>query len=345
MLPPPDPFCTIPGDEPGGSHVVFGSDNNPPLPPDFFGPGSEPFEGTVTLRGEPLGPTPWGEFEDADTLILRPSDPFDRCDLVVPGDMRFVNWEIIALNLVSLEPLVVTYNGGLYTELWTLQMTRSSFGDHTGLAVATKTHTNGGIYHFDTAWQPSYVFTRVSDGHQVTLDVGLLGGDLLEYQAMGGQWVHSALPGLQLLAPSDPRFVPGVEETIPGDPGSQDIRVMQLQELFGAGVLAFRPTMRDVSGFVMPPASEASLQVVPNPFNPVTKISFEVERSGPVSLRIFDLQGRLVRTLVQSDMSAGRKEIPWYAQDDCGRRVASGVYLSVLRTTGSVQTAKMAVLK
>ena len=80
---------------------------SPPIPADFFGPGSDPFDGQVCLEGEPLGATPFGEFGEADTLIRRPWDPFDRCALPL-GVPVPVMAEVVALSLKSTAPITVT---------------------------------------------------------------------------------------------------------------------------------------------------------------------------------------------------------------------------------------------
>src|SRR5262249_38350695 len=82
----------------------------------------------------------------------------------------------------------------------------------------------------------------------------------------------------------------------------------------------------------------------PNPFNPTTLLRFDVPRSGPVWLRVFDVAGQNVRTLVAGEsMPAGSYQRSWDGRDDHGRSVASGVY--VVRVDGSAEhAAQRAVL-
>ncbi len=69
------------------------------------------------------------------------------------------------------------------------------------------------------------------------------------------------------------------------------------------------------------------LQNHPNPFNPQTTISFDLPRPAAVSLRVFDVSGRLVRALLEGEVVAeGRQEVVWDGRDDGGRRVGSGTY-------------------
>jgi len=85
----------------------------------------------------------------------------------------------------------------------------------------------------------------------------------------------------------------------------------------------------------------------PNPFNPATVIVYHVPEAPParLTLKVFDLQGRLVRTLVNEVREPGTYSVFWNATDEAGRKVASGVYLYRLQAGGRAQTRKMVLLK
>ena len=83
----------------------------------------------------------------------------------------------------------------------------------------------------------------------------------------------------------------------------------------------------------------------PNPFNPQTKISFEMASDAHASLRIFDAAGRLVKTLVNEQRSAGIHSVNWNGRDQAGRSAAAGVYLYSFETGESVQTRRMTLVK
>ena len=83
----------------------------------------------------------------------------------------------------------------------------------------------------------------------------------------------------------------------------------------------------------------------PNPFNPKTAISYSLESAGDVSLRIYDAEGRLVRTLLSGNASAGRHTIDWDGTNDAGASVASGVYLYRLDSARNSEMRKMMLLK
>jgi len=93
------------------------------------------------------------------------------------------------------------------------------------------------------------------------------------------------------------------------------------------------PYFRPVAVLEAPKASAFVLeQNFPNPFNPSTVIRFSLPGAGPVSLSIYDVNGRIVRTLVDETLRAGQHEVTWDGRDAAGHEVASGVYLVRLMT-------------
>lgn len=84
----------------------------------------------------------------------------------------------------------------------------------------------------------------------------------------------------------------------------------------------------------------------PNPFNPVTTISYYLAEPSRVNLGIFDVSGKLVRALERGMMAGeGKQEIIWNGLDDAGRDVASGVYFYRLRAGTFSETRKMVKLR
>lgn len=76
----------------------------------------------------------------------------------------------------------------------------------------------------------------------------------------------------------------------------------------------------------------------PNPFNPSTTIALSLDKAQTVEVSIYDAQGRLVRTLFDGALAAGRNELQWDGRDNSGLATASGVYFS--RATGEDGTAR-----
>ena len=83
----------------------------------------------------------------------------------------------------------------------------------------------------------------------------------------------------------------------------------------------------------------------PNPFNPKTEIRFSLSQAGKASLRIFDAQGRLVKSLAEGNLEAGPQSIVWDGTDSQGQRAASGVYFYRLVTTEQAVSKRMVLLK
>lgn len=83
----------------------------------------------------------------------------------------------------------------------------------------------------------------------------------------------------------------------------------------------------------------------PNPFLRSTDVAFFIPTGGHVSLEVFAVSGRLVRTLARGQWSAGRHTVTWDGRDDAGAPVSSGVYLCRLNAAGEVLTRRMAVMR
>ena len=86
-------------------------------------------------------------------------------------------------------------------------------------------------------------------------------------------------------------------------------------------------------------------QSYPNPFNPSTSIKFEVAKATEVRLKIFDVAGRLVRTLVDEVRRPGSYTVVWDGSNDRDQRVASGLYFYRFEADQFVRTRKMMLLK
>ncbi len=155
---------------------------------------------------------------------------------------------------------------------------------------------------------------------------------------------------------SDPTFVPTpaslAQETVSPswvDPDNN-----------GAGIY-YKVTALDYDGNESDPAEAGTVTAVegrgisrsfalypnvPNPFNPRTEIAFDVPvNGGAVSLVVYDASGRLVKTLVQGTLPAGRHTAEWDCHDAAERPVASGVYFYRLTARGVDLRKKMVLLK
>jgi FlgD Ig-like domain len=94
-----------------------------------------------------------------------------------------------------------------------------------------------------------------------------------------------------------------------------------------------------------PKRSAMSLSASPNPFNPRVNISFNLPQPGRVVLKIFDLHGRLVRTLVDEDRAEGTDTVVWQGDDNSGRALASGVYQLRMSTEGQLMEERLTLVR
>ena len=83
----------------------------------------------------------------------------------------------------------------------------------------------------------------------------------------------------------------------------------------------------------------------PNPFNPSTRIVFDLPAAGRATLDVFDVGGRLVRRLVEAELPGGRQEVLWEGRDDQGRDAPSGIYLYRLVTAEGALVGRMILAK
>jgi len=83
----------------------------------------------------------------------------------------------------------------------------------------------------------------------------------------------------------------------------------------------------------------------PNPFNPSTNISFSTTQAGHVSIRIYNMRGQLVKTLLNEDLEAAYHNIAWNGKDKFDNDVSSGIYFYNMRTENYNSTKKMILMK
>jgi len=123
-----------------------------------------------------------------------------------------------------------------------------------------------------------------------------------------------------------------------------------VQDTFGVGVdqmivISESEGLTRVEGEVTP-AVHRLYPNYPNPFNPMTTICYDLPRIERVSLIIYDLEGRLIKTLLAGESIApGRHEAVWRGLDDADRQVAAGVYFYRLSAGSHSETRRMMLVK
>lgn len=142
---------------------------------------------------------------------------------------------------------------------------------------------------------------------------------------------HLSIPGTDVLA-----FIQQAT--------SADIAMQPLNTGKG-GFLIVSGNYVGIDPAVQLPDEFALRQNYPNPFNPTTRIEYDLKEAALVSLNIFDLNGRKIKTLVQEVQPAGRQSAVWNATDNSGRQVSAGVYIYQIRANDFVSNRKMILLK
>jgi hypothetical protein len=140
--------------------------------------------------------------------------------------------------------------------------------------------------------------------------------------------------------------------------GSGDVAVLTFRALGGEYALGLTDALlrgvenedltAELSGLestTTTPTAFRLSQNVPNPFNPRTVVSYEVPQASEVTIQVYDVTGRLVRTLVDGTVEPGRYSVAWDGTDARGESVGSGVYFCVMDAPAYHATHKMMLLK
>ena len=109
---------------------------------------------------------------------------------------------------------------------------------------------------------------------------------------------------------------------------------------FAVGCAAILSTQTDIL-----PNEYTLYQNYPNPFNPTTLIRYDLPVNEHVSINIYDLTGKRVKSLVNTNQDAGYRSINWNATSDLGQPVSAGMYIYTIQTGEFRQTKKMVLLK
>ena len=173
-----------------------------PIPAGFFGPGSDPFTGVIQYHGRPLEGTPSsgagtvGLPGQADTIVRRPGTAF------LPGcpATAFVPIEIVALNLISVKPITVTFSGGLQPTNYEVVACLSSVQlQQQGQMTIVHDNINGGTFNSFLPVTPRLIFTRCTTGGGGVASVISDPGPQLTMNSNGSNWSYTNL-GLPVMS-------------------------------------------------------------------------------------------------------------------------------------------------
>jgi hypothetical protein len=142
-----------------------------------------------------------------------------------------------------------------------------------------------------------------------------------------------------------------VDVTVPDDPKVKSLSVRIHPYSRFTGKIYFDElelsviSLTDVQSDKVIPENFSLSQNFPNPFNPSTIISYSLPTNSFVSLIIYDLLGREVKTLVNNDQNSGTYKVQWNGENNFGSKVSSGLYIYTIRSGQFNESRKMVLLK
>ncbi len=126
------------------------------------------------------------------------------------------------------------------------------------------------------------------------------------------------------------------------DPGREETRYWLAEISRGGDVTWHGPAVLAAGA---PPVATLTLAAHPNPVRSATRFQLGLPEDGPVTIRVFDTQGREVAMPFSGSLAAGRHEIPWNGVDRQGRRLTAGVYLYRVETSRGSEGGKLVLVR
>ncbi len=175
--------------------VTFGEGAIPAIPADFFGPGSEPFTGTVQFTGAPVDPAT----SDADTIVRRHGEAY----LPFEGSVDTIPIELLTLSLMSVHPITVTYQS-TSSQLYDVFMTLDPGFPAMGSMTIQRTSPSGGTFTSTLQLLPVFTFAPAGGGPPTPPLPSVLPYPIQQVMPHGWQYA----PPVLAIANSGPNFFP-----------------------------------------------------------------------------------------------------------------------------------------
>ncbi|MEJ2545839.1 MAG: FlgD immunoglobulin-like domain containing protein, partial [Calditrichaceae bacterium] len=112
----------------------------------------------------------------------------------------------------------------------------------------------------------------------------------------------------------------------------------------GLSKLTITPNAIGENNRIIPKSFEV-YPAYPNPFNMSTTIKFQLNTSKQIKILIYDINGRLVNTILNSNLMPGSYKVNWNGKDNKGKDISSGVYYAVVKASDFISTLKLVVIK
>jgi len=270
-----------------------------------------------------------------------PTDDHSRVGIPTPdGMIQFEDLMIFSMNYGVVAAKVVPFLG------------KPGVGD-LALALAENGRTDGGVLELALRLEGNAGdvkgFTAELEFEGLEFLSARLSDDMSSPVADMFFWSNATSQSVQVDA-----AVLGTDVTIGG---SGDVVLFTFQVLDGTYAVDFTSTQlrgaanEDLTAELEGLSSEGVpvafklVQNSPNPFNPVTKVAYHVPSASRVTIRVFDVTGRLVTTLVDGVVEPGRHAAVWNGTNENGESVGSGVYFCTMETPDYRDSQKMTLLK
>jgi len=203
-------------------------------------------------------------------------------------------------------------------------------------------------------------FTFASDPDSVSIVIAindsLSSGGVNDAYRVYSWWntpdtVYAGMIGLILMQLVDPTLTAISGDALPTEP--PDLSMYSTANLMVAGSSYDWSVWGDIiaitsgppTAVIASPSAPSVLNTSPNPFSGQASIRYTLHEAGDVTLKIFDVRGRCVRTLHEGRVPSRDGEIQWDGRDDHGKEVPSGVYFVRLRSGKVTATQKMLMLR
>ena len=221
-------------------------------------------------------------------------------------------------------------------------VTSFSFPAQTQGGLAGKIAANHSVKHPEVKPNPSFMFIKgkimgrynVGDWVKVLSEDNHVVGaaEIIE----GGYLRNSAVYGDDVTTEDIDGLKPGekISFTYDGDTLTSHVQF---------NPMSFHDVKLDYDTFL--PTTFALYQNHPNPFNPITTIRYDLSEDGPVSIIIYDLMGREIKTLVKQVSAPGRYSVNWNGRNQFGKQIASGMYFYRMETPKFQSVKKLIFLK
>jgi hypothetical protein len=314
-------------------------------------------------------PVGWGQSDTYDpSLFMRKEDDFVLGDSLIFARMSNemlaqsgtlskgfdpVEWaaKFAAAMATGLEKGDWADAAEVITELWReLQDGRVPLLDYTLLAA----------YVDDAAVESTirkYLALTLVEKSLAEQDISQALADLVKYQTSNSTEAAELLANagiIYLFRKNDLAAAQNVLTQLQAMAQSGDINAARQADSFGKIIDDYQQRNTSVTNLSRPvaepaasiiPATSRLAQNYPNPFNPATIIRFSLQDNQKVRLRIFDLNGKLTRILVDGELPAGEHTISWDGRNQSGGSVASGIYFYEIMVSDKIERKKMTLIR